>query len=485
MDINEIAAKALKRKELERDMIELDLSNDEYQKYEEYRELVRPQLYDINLMMDDFIVGEEFNRLSVFTVHILADGCVYISGDSGAGKTQLMEAVAKTLLPGKYLIIGQCSDKAIYEKAYQIKKCTHVAFPELNKIANNPNVIETMKSWGEGKDADYDRSKMGNSLQHVELPRRPFIFSRATESSVSNPVPGELYTRVAEFAVDSSIDQTRAVMHRVAEDVENPFDIKRIDKVQAASYKYYVSNLPKYDYYINTAAGCLVEYVPAMFAASRRDYKKYLENTGGISRFYHNDRLTFDKDGKSCLMVAPLDVFYNHIIFGQTLIRSAMRCNEVEKTIIKLVEEGHGGLTKQEIHAGLRENNINTTMTNVSTYLASLTDIGYLDTRKEGTNNIYTVTSFYKGFEIEPDFHKIIEYMVDRVTTNAHYDSIADKFVSEYCDKESIGGIDPFTGDIVDIFTYKFESVNDIEVTLDKTRMAPKPLQQGLDSYGA
>ncbi len=476
------AVDARRRKEVDDERKALELSIEEYNEYVELRAIVRPSLYDINLMMDDFIVGEEFNRLSVFTVHILSDGCVYVSGDSGAGKTQLMEAVSRTLLPGSYLMIGQGSDKAIYEKAYQIRKCSHVAFPELNKIANNPNMIEMMKSWGEGKNADYDRSKMGNSLQHIELPCRPFIFSRATESSSSNPIPGELYTRVAEFTVDSSRNQTKAVMHRVAEDVENPFDIKRIDKVQAAAYRHYISNLPKFDYYINPAAGCLVDYVPAMFAASRRDYKKYLQNTNGIARFHYHDRITFTKDDKECIMITPVDVFYNHIVFGKTLIKSAMRCNEVEKKIIKLVE-GAPGIGKQEIHNGLRSNNINTTMTNVSTHLASLTDIGYLMFEREGRENTYYITDFYKEFEVQPDFDKIVDYMVESVQSNPHYDFFAEEYIERFCNKDNVRATDPFTGEIVDVMTYDFGSVNDAEVSIDKTRMAPKPKQQGLDAW--
>lgn len=470
-------------KDIESERKGLELSHEEFDEYLKLRDTVTPSLYDINLMMDDFIVGEEFNRLSVFTVHILGNGCVYVSGDSGGGKTQLMEAVSKTVLPGKYLIMGQGSDKAVWQQKHLITKCDYVAFPELNKIDKNPDMIELMKTWGEGKDADYSKNNMGRSLEKTVLPCRPFIFSRATESSTTNPLPGELYTRVAEFTVDSSRGQTRAVMHRVAEDVENPFDIKRIDRVQSASFKYYVSNLPKFDYYINTAAGCLVDYVPAMFAASRRDYKKYLQNTSGIARFHHKDRLVFNKDGKSCIMIAPVDVFYNHIIFGKTLIKSAMRCNEVEKTIIKLIEAAPG-MGKQEVHAGLRANNINTTMSNVATHLASLTDIGYLMAERDGRENLYYITDFYKEFEVQPDFNRIVNYMVDTVETNPHYAEIADDYVNTFCDINNIIATDPFTGETTNVMDYDFGSINDAKVSEESTRMgAPKPRQQGLDAW--
>lgn len=475
---------AIERKEREDLRVGLGLTEDEYVQFENEREGFRPELWDVNLLLDNYIVGEKFNRLSVFTLLILAGLPTYISGDSGAGKTQLMDANSKTVLPGEFLMMEQSSDKAIFDsqKQYQIKRAKYVAFPELNKISKNVAIVEVLKTWGEGKDARYDRSIMGRSTQKIELPCRPFIFSRATESADTAPVPAELMTRVAEFTVDSSKSQTQSVMNRIAEDLESPWDIQQMDLVEQAKLRWYVSSLPNFGYYVNPAASCLVEYVPAMFAASRRDFKKYLQNINGITRFYNEDRITIEKNGKTAIFSTPLDIFYNHLIFGNTLIRSSMRCNEIEKHIIKIVENLSGG-SKQEIQRELRECNINTTIANIETHLKSLTDIGYLMGERDGREMMYLITDFYKEFEIKPNFKNIVDYTIQSVSTNPHYSEISEEYIDRFCNKDKILAVNPFDGETVNIFTYQFDAVNDVKIDVDKTRIPVKRKQVGLGDY--
>ena len=182
---------------------------------------------------------------------------------------------------------------------------------------------------------------------------KPFIFSRATESSKIAPVPGELMTRVAEFMVDSSKEQTSDVMDSIAESAENPFNVVERDIVKEALIKYYVSNLNHNNIFMNPMAKVLTNYVPKVFAASRRDFKRYLRNINGICNFHHTDRMYIQRGEQRVYLVTPQDVFYNHIIFGQTLIRSAMRCNQIEKKIIKICSLSKAGFTKGEIQSAL------------------------------------------------------------------------------------------------------------------------------------
>ncbi|MDD3040568.1 hypothetical protein [Bacteroides sp.] len=475
---------AIERKEREDLRVGLGLSENEYELFEAERDGYVPTLWDVNLLLDNYIVGEEFNRLSVFSLLILAGLPTYISGDSGAGKTQLMDANSKTVLPGEFLMMEQSSDKAIFDpqKQYQIKKAKFVAFPELNKISKNFAIVEVLKTWGEGKDAKYERSILGRSTQKIDLPCRPFIFSRATESADTTPVPAELMTRVAEFTVDSSKGQTQTVMTRIAEDLESPWDIQQMNMVEQAKIRWYVSHLPEFDYYINPAASCLVEYVPAMFAASRRDFKKYLRNINGITRFHHNDRITMVKDGKVAIFSAPIDLFYNHLIFGNTLIRSSMRCNEIEKHIIKIVENLTQA-TKQDIQRELRECNINTTINNIETHLKSLTDIGYLMSEREGRELLFLITDFYKEFEIKPDFDKIVNYTKETMKKNPHYAEIADEYIERFCDPSKMMIVNPFNGNEINALDFQFEDINDVKVDVDKTRIPTRNKQVGLGDY--
>ena len=479
------ASEAMEIREREDLKDSLSLSDFQFDEFERLRSDFKPTLWQVNQLLDDHIVGEYFNRLSTFSVFILAGIPTYISGDSGAGKTQLMDANSKTVLPGEFLIMDQFSDKAIFDpsKVRQIKNAKWVAFPELNKINKNPHVIEVMKSWGEGKSATYERSIMGRSTQKLELPCTPFIFSRATESAEVAPVPTEVATRVAEFMVDSSKIQTKSVMGRIAEDLESPWDMKHMDYLEQALIRWYVSKLPEFEYFINPAASCLIDYVPAIFAASRRDFKKYLRNINGITRVHHHDRIVTDLNGRQAIVVTPADVFYNHIIFGNTLIRSSMRCNEIEKHMIKIAEELHGA-TKQEFQKELRHCNINTTINNIETHAKALADIGYLMVEREGRELIYMVTDFYREFELKPDFKNIVNYIRDIVSTNHHYASFADEYIERFCDPDTILITNPFTGEVINIYDYEFEEINDVTIAIDRSSIEPKKRQVGIEGWG-
>ena len=455
--------------ELERERELLGLNEAQFAEYLARRESFVPSLRDIDEMLDSRIVGERYNRLSVFTVFILSHICVYVSGDSGAGKTQLMDAVTSTLMPGSACVVSQGSGKLIFtnKKARDMNKAKYIVMPELNKVHNNLDLVEVLKTWGEGKDASYERSEFGKSVNKVPLDCKPFIFSRATESAKIAPVPGELMTRVAEFMVDSSKQQTADVMDAIAEDAENPFNTVERDVVKESLIRYYVTNLNHKNMYMNPMAKVLTNYVPKVFAASRRDFKRYLRNINGICNFHHTDRMYLVREhGERVYIITPQDVFYNHIIFGQTLIRSAMRCNQIERKIIKICSLTKSGFTRGQIQNALMGDSINTTLNNVENHLNELVNIGYLIAEKTGREYYYVVSDTYKEFEAKPDMRELVEYTIQSIKHNPHMSqSDKDEYINRYCTGAGLTAVHPFTGETVNILDYEFEDINNERTT--------------------
>jgi hypothetical protein len=460
-------AKLKEQAEQEKERELLELSESQYAEYLSHRDTFIPSLRDIDEMLDSRIVGERYNRLSVFTVFVLSKICVYISGDSGAGKTQLMDAVTSTLLPGYVCQVSQGSGKLIFtnKKAREINKASYIVMPELNKVHANLDLVEVLKTWGEGKNASYERSEFGKKVDKVPLDCKPFIFSRATESSKIAPVPGELMTRVAEFMVDSSKEQTSDVMDSIAEAAEDPFSVVERDVVKEALIKYYVSNLRHDNSFMNPMAKVLTNYVPKVFAASRRDFKRYLRNINGICNFHYKNRMYIEHQ-RRVYLITPQDVFYNHIIFGQTLIRSAMRCNQIEKKIIKICSLTKSGFTKGQIQAALRSDSINTTLNNVETHLNELVNIGYLLAEKTGREYYYCVSDTYREFESKPNMRELVEYTIQSINHNPHLtDAQKSEYINRYCKGTALAVVHPFTGETVNILDYEFEDINDERTT--------------------
>jgi len=456
MDEIELAKREIEEK---REREALNLTKKEFDKFKNIREEYKPTLPDVNIILDDSVVGEHSTRMSLFCIFILSEKCSYVSGPSAGGKTQIMDACIDCLMPGCGLQIEGGSDKVIFEKKAEIEKAKYIEIPELNKI--NPMVVEILKSWGEGKPYTYERTKIQGGYNPFTLPAKPFVFSRADESANDVVVIDELRSRLVETTVDGSQEQTENVMSRQADNYENPFDIEQTDELEKACLRYHISNLPDYDTYVNPAAGILKSYIPTVFTTARRDFPKYLDNCNGIARFYYKDRMTADINGQKTLFVTPEDVFLNHFVFGSSLIQSALRCSHNEKVMIQVLKK-MGFANKSQLQQALRKHSINITLKVLNDHLTKLTDLGYLNVEKEGRNNIYNVSEFYDEFLIKPDFQQLVDYMCNIMRTVSHYQPYAEEYIERFCTPDKLVTQNPITGEHIDILNHDFSQPHEV-----------------------
>lgn len=122
---------------LEEKLIEdLNLTLEDFERFKRNRDKLVPEMYDLNVILDDTIVGEHHARMSLFTIFILSKICSYVSGPSAGGKTALMDAVLDTLMPGDGVVVEGGSDKAIFDKEREIKKARYFLNPKLDERSN-------------------------------------------------------------------------------------------------------------------------------------------------------------------------------------------------------------------------------------------------------------------------------------------------------------------------------------------------------------
>jgi|GEM_PF-3089288 hypothetical protein len=459
---------AMREAEIEKLKTALNLTDEEFKLFEQVRDTVIPTLFDVNEILDDTLVGEHETRMSLFTIYILSKICSYVSGPSAGGKSAVMDACIDCLMPGDGLVVEGGSEKAIFDMAKKIEKCKYVEIRELNKINND--WIEIFKSWGEGKPYEYKRSKgIVGGTNDMILPPRPFVVSRADESASNVEMGAEMRSRLVEVTVDGSQKQTKSVMSRQAENVENPFDVKQVDNLKKACLKWHISNLPEYDIYVNPAGGLLKSFIPTVFTTARRDFPKYLKNCEGIARFHYKERMSGTVQGQSTLFITPADMFLNHRIFGTNLVESALRCSHLEKIIIKVLDE-NGQRSKAEIQRLLRNESVNATIPVIDSHLKHLSDLGYLNVEKPGRENLYSVSDFYEEFAIVPDFRQIVEYTKNTMRSIEHYAPYADEYIERFCTGDIIVQ-DPITGEDINIFEYKFDKPHGSSSSEENTRI--------------
>lgn len=457
---NELA-EVQRQKEIDEQMKGLSLSEREYNEFLKKRSDYHPSLYDVNLALDDFVVQDYHSRMALFTSFVMSKIPTYVSGVSAGGKSVIMEAVSNCLMPNDVLLIESASDKAIYDQQYQIKKASYLIMRELNKI--NPAMIEILKNFGEGKPFLYRRSGgICGKLAEIELPPKPFCFSKADESTDTVLIPPELMSRVVEITVNGSQEQTKKVLARKAINAENPFDIEQVDMVQRAMLRYHISTAPEYDLYINPMSSKLIDTIPTVFTSSRRDFDKYLKNIVGVSRFNYKDRMCVIIQDKRVQFITPQDVAINQMIFGKVLIQSSLHCSDLEKLIISVIKYG-GSLSKSQVQSNLRKCSMNCTIKLIGSHLDHLVDIGYLDVTKEGSSNFYNVSNFYEEFVIKPDFREIVDYAKQIMLSTEHYKPYADEYIDRYCNDDKLFIIDPFSGNRIDILSHDFGSPTDLE----------------------
>lgn len=454
----------------------LNLSEREFETFKQTRDSYDWSLFDVNEILDDRVVGEYTTRMSTFTIFILSKIPTYMSGPSAGGKTVLMDACIDCLMPGDGVLIEGGSDKVIFEMQRDIRNAKYVVITEINKV--NPMVVEIFKSWGEGKTFEYKRAKVQGGYANFVLDCKPFIFSRADESADLVDIGAEFRSRLIELTVDGSQGQTESIMDRQAENVENPFDIKRVDHLRKACLRWHISNLPEYDVYVNPAAGILREYIPTVFTTARRDFPKYLKNTEGIARFYYKNRMSVTISGQRTLFVTPQDMFLNHFIFGTSLVQSALRCSPLEKGMLRVIDK-EGESTKQHLQRYLRIDGVNSTLKNIENHLKHLVDIGYVNVEKPGKENLYSVSDLYKEIvEINPNFKDVIEYAKNTMQTVEHYQPYADEYIARFCSPDSMIVQNPITGESINILEYDFSRQDSVGVAADSTRIQKPPAGQ-------
>lgn len=446
------AIEAVQNKKL---MEELNLNSDEFEIFKLERDTYKPTLYDVHKFLDETVVGEYETRMSIFSTFILSKISTFVSGLSAGGKTTVLDAVCDTLMPGDSLVINDQSDKAIFEMAREIEQATHISFLELNKV--NPVVIEVVKSFAEGKEYEYKRAQIRGGNQKITLEPRAIAFTRADESAAQFPIGAELMSRMVELRVDGSEEQTIDILNKKADVFSNPFEQTILNNVQRANLKYHISNIPEYTHIINISAASLIKFIPTTFVTSRRDFVKYINNIDGITRFHYKDRIDVNIQDVRVLFSTPEDIFLNHLIFGENLIASAIRCSELEKNIISILPGN--GANKSQIQSALRNNSINLTLTTVETHLKSLVDIGYLTVELQGRNNIYSVSDFYKSFDVQLDMQYIVDKAIKNIKSASVYNDISDEYINRFCSKSAMMIQHPFSTDKINMLDYEFNSV--------------------------
>jgi len=433
----------------------------------------KPTLYNVHEVLNQEIVGEYRARMSLFTNFVLADKFVLMSGPRSSGKTYISDHIRDYFLGdlekgnGTAFSVTMGSKKAGWYQVDKINRASHVFIFELNQMPED--FIEVLKQWGEGKDASYKVTVQQGGIrtvQNYKLKKKPTVFCLADEQETK--IGEQLLSRLTVIRTDSSISQNKRVMGYQAEEVrvrENP---RKVDKELLNKLRAHVATMPPYRELIfkHPASDIFVKAIPPFFTDSRRDFPKYLENTFGITRFYWKERITAPVGKtKRMIFVTPSDMFLNHVVYGQTLVESALKCSPVQRDMIEIIKALDQPADRQTVQRNLRKIGYNISGYMCSRQLNELADIGYLEREKKSGVNYYTVGDLFNEFEFTVDWQEVIR--TAKINIRKEFPEVADKYIAMYCTNPTV--IHPFSGNVIKLNELKEQT---LKLTKPKSDLA-------------
>lgn len=440
-----------------------------------------PTLYEINKSLDYIksedgryigIEGEEFARMVVFTNFVMGRTPVLLKGSRSSGKTNTMMVVSRYCKTP--LSINKSSDKAEYHDFEKLNTSTHFIIPEINKV--NDNVVEMLKDMGEGASTIYkflDTSRMNRELT---IDPKPFITSIADENRQQGRLGEELLSRLTVVNTDSSTQQNERVIAKKGQRAQNPYELQIVDEKRITEIINYVHNIPsinQYTFIYLPGKELLKVAIPPKFTDSRRDADKYIKNTQGIALFHLQDRMVLDFNGKKNVLVTPLDAWYNDVIYNEILLQSALKAGPIERRILGIVHAVKGELLSiAEIRNKILSQGMTPSHETIRKACDNLAEIGYLTRIEDQRPFKYILTeNLSSSFIGNINWNKVVEDCKQAVLKQ--FPKEAPEYIRRYC-TNPIFAIHPFSGQQVDILTYKATPSIPIEQPKTELTMQPK-----------
>ena len=433
----------------------------------------KPTLYDIHKILDENIVGEFSCRMSLFTLWILGETNVLMSGSRSSGKTFITDHVRELVgdiedkkdEQGRSYVLTAGSEKSAWYQLEQIRKADFIVVLELNKIPKEAR--EILKDWGEGKSSKYKTvtfgKKFGQTIRqtmNIELPRKPFVFCLADEQE--EKVNAQLLSRLITLRTDSSTYQNKAVIEQQARLAIEPTNFKKVDLKLLNKIKHHILTLPPLNKYEFKHPACdhFLNYIPTYYSDCRREFPNYLANTYGITRFYWKERMTYSKDGHNFMFVTPQDMYLNNEIFGPIFLESSLKCNALERKMLEIIQREKRPCSSKKMQIEMtRINGINISLAMTTKHLNNMSDMGYVNKlRQRGFGDVYEAGQFLHSFRMSIDWKKILD-STSKVMRK-FYPEVAEEYIEKYCKKPLV--IHPFTGKTIDLSKIEYSKQNEI-----------------------
>lgn len=306
-------------------------------------------LYDLaRYYRNGGLVGEDKAALTAL-IALAGDASVIFRGYSGTGKTIAADITMgdrvkgiPPLIPEEIITcVDMLSKLGVWSKGVveRVSNARIVYFPEQQNAGDNDEVVKVLKKWGDGKDAEREKSTdYGNDTDVATLPCKTFVSTGAiTNEAHERSFDLESARRVVKVNTNPSEDATERVLAAKADALVkgrqnvrhlSPLDVSRVKKHVAVVFTTHHDEIESVRFF---GAHKLLAAIPKSFPEARSAFALFEKVLLGMARFYADDEVRVGGE----VFLSPQRVAEAWAFYGEVLVENALKFDTSDNDILK------------------------------------------------------------------------------------------------------------------------------------------------------
>ena len=407
------------------------------------------------------ILGEDELALTSILSYLLEDTNFVIKAYSGTGKTVIMDAIFGLLPDEFYHTMEHLSETAVWYEMDKINRARFVAIPEAQKLPEP--VMEVVKTWGDGRAAQRKRTDVTikETVSQTLNPKYVFMCVAVENTKGASYFDAELERRCMIMHTNPTVKQTERVIKHKLMDAALPksFLTSMTDEEIEGLRKHFVDQICQRDdddalELKNPCAPFLFEAIPSVFPVSRSKVQYLLNLINAVARFYPDEMLTVEKDGKRYGIVTPKHNWLGLRIYLNSFVSECLHMPSHGTDILKLFPDtrldkfgfADGDtvrMTSNEIRKAAKAAGL--PFTKVDPILGALVMTGFLEMDEDKGKRFYYKSPLITEPVAKINWSDLIGETEKFMAKN--WPTVAVEYIDRFCGDIEI--VDPFTGDNV------------------------------------
>jgi len=451
------------------------------------------------------VVGNYETRCTTFLSFVLGDQSVALRGESGTGKTQIMNAIVSLMWGDnaysdgnvELFTVCEASGKGLVTFGIEdrINMSLRCFIPELQNVKMH---MAMLKLWAEGKPYRYQRQDKRGNTEDITLEPRAVLTSLAEGNEVMKGLGSEMQRRYVNLWTTNSKEQNEEIQRRKA--MARLFPKEKLmtmtdDKI--ALFAAHARNVMKLNLTMVVNPGIMEirKGIPSKYVVSNSYTDYFFDIINAVTRFYYYRNII---DDNSTMFSTPHDNKIAWILAGPQMIDACLSLPYgIGRTILDVLPKrttfgGEDGIRADSEDLGYEIQQVADILDTkgmaiergaLEEIMKKLVFSNYAKEDGRTKRFFKTIEDTYDSPDI--DWHELVKKSKGFMEEN--YSGLSDTYISEYCEGEGLTYIHPFTGARMEILSDGKVCDEEYDTMLDnleeKVDLPRKVIEDGVDFY--